>query len=60
MKFEFRFNRSGQLDHHVIEYRRPNFEGVGHAHAINLHQDIAGQVRFQVCVTENAMLDLCL
>src|SRR6185369_13021499 len=47
-KLERRRNRLNKLDQLVIEQRLSRFNGVGHAHSIDLRQNVSGQISLAV------------
>ena len=48
LDFEMRGKRCGELDDAVIEKRRTYLDGVGHAHAVDLHEYVVGKKKFLV------------
>jgi hypothetical protein len=42
--FQFVGQGGGKLDDAMVEKWRPHLDGMGHAHAIRLHQNVIGQI----------------
>ncbi len=48
LDFQGRGQRGGEFHDAMIEERRADFDGVRHAHAVNLGEDVAGKIIFLI------------